>query len=98
MSQPNRLNLRPELQRAIDAIEACLPKEDAFPPERDWRLIAFKQLEQLHMAHLKEVEMMADFCQRVKLSAKAALAELMVRREILEEQLGVEKPEMEEHA
>lgn len=89
----NRLSLRPELQRAIDAVEACLPKEAANPPERDWRLIAFKQLEQLHQAHLKEIENMEAYVRSVKLSAKAALVELMVRREILEDQLGVERPE-----
>lgn len=89
----NRLNLRPELQAAINAVEACLPKESALPPERDWRLIAFKQLEQLHKAHLTEIERMEAYVQSVKLSAKAGLVELMVRREILEEQLGVERPE-----
>lgn len=92
---PNRKNLHPAMQTAVAMIEAAT-QAPASKPEQDWRLLTLKELRSLTRANLEEIKNGIAVIERSKLTAMAALAELDCAIEILEDDLGIEKPEDED--
>lgn len=92
MDNYKRDKLSPGMQRALGVIEkADLIARHALEnaPEHDPRLVAYRQLLELNREALETAEAMEYQARETRLKALAAVEEVKVRIEILEQDLGI---------